>query len=335
MSNDFLYFAKIQNRYGFKNHHEKELYKINYKMGKHFKDTIDTEDVLINDIEFKLMIIKTSNPYKKKIKSVHGYNIHRGDIVQWNNQLWLVTDVDPDEKVWFSGEMQFCNYMMRWQNDLGNIIERPIVFSNGVSSSKGVSETEVIKIGSDQKLVFLPYDNETKVVKRGKRFFVDNNIDDPMVYELTKPNRTDYVYNGHGYICWILSETQYTPTEQEKDLGICDYIEPLSPSPSPDEPQYNNLSCLIKYDSSILKVGSTNEYCAEFFDNDGNRVDNVLCEWNIISNFNNLIQYNIHGDKILISTIEDKLIDNSFMLKLNDSENKCSHEIEIYITGMY
>ena len=66
---DINYFMKIQNAYGTKSRREKELVKINHEMSKHFEDTFDTEEVLLNDIPTQLMIIKDTdgNTFKKKI----------------------------------------------------------------------------------------------------------------------------------------------------------------------------------------------------------------------------------------------------------------------------
>lgn len=46
------------------------------------------------------MIIKDTdgNTFKKKIKSRHGEKFNLGDYVIWNNQYWLITLLDPDEK---------------------------------------------------------------------------------------------------------------------------------------------------------------------------------------------------------------------------------------------
>ena len=47
---DINYFMKIQNTYGTKSKREMELAKVNREMSKHFKDTYDTETVLINGV---------------------------------------------------------------------------------------------------------------------------------------------------------------------------------------------------------------------------------------------------------------------------------------------
>ena len=65
------YFMKLQNAYTTKNKRERELAKVNRNGNKHFEDTFDTHDVLVNNTPMQLMIIKDTdgNTYKKKIKS--------------------------------------------------------------------------------------------------------------------------------------------------------------------------------------------------------------------------------------------------------------------------
>ena len=45
---DISYFIKIQNAYGTNNRRERELAKVNRDLSKHFEDTFDTENVLLN-----------------------------------------------------------------------------------------------------------------------------------------------------------------------------------------------------------------------------------------------------------------------------------------------
>lgn len=102
------------------------MVKVNRNANKHFDDTFDTQDVLVNEIPMQLMIIKDTdgNTYKKKIKSRHKDIIKLGDYVKWNNQIWMITLLDSDDKAWNRGYMYLCEILLRWQDDNGNIIER-------------------------------------------------------------------------------------------------------------------------------------------------------------------------------------------------------------------
>ena len=98
---DIEYYMKLQNAYGTKNKREKNLAKINKHADRHFEDTFDTQDVLVNNEPMQLMIVRDTdnNTYKKKIKSRHNDIIRLGDYIEWNNQIWIITLLDTDDKV--------------------------------------------------------------------------------------------------------------------------------------------------------------------------------------------------------------------------------------------
>lgn len=123
---DIEYYKKLQNAHGAKNKREKELIKVNRNLSKHFDDTFDTEDVLVNNKPMQLMIVHDTdlNVYKKKIKSRHEDVFNLGDYVIWNDQVWLITLIDSDNKTWNRGYMYLCTILLRWQNSEGKIVER-------------------------------------------------------------------------------------------------------------------------------------------------------------------------------------------------------------------
>ena len=182
---DISYFIKIQNAYGTNNRRERELAKVNRDLSKHFEDTFDTENVLLNGKPFSLMIVKDTdnNTFKKKIKSAHEYKFNLGDYVQWNNQIWIVTLVDPDEKTWNRGYMYLCTIPLRWQNSNGEIVERYGYSEDFTKYSSGKTGNNNITIGDNQYGITVPIDNETKMLERDTRFVIDfDSANKPDVY---------------------------------------------------------------------------------------------------------------------------------------------------------
>ena len=172
---DIEYYMKLQNAYGTKNKRERELAKVNRNADIHFDDTFDTADVIVNDTPMQVMIIKDTdgNVYKKKIKTRHSDIIRLGDYVKWNNQVWLITLLDPDDKAWNRGYMYLCTILLRWQDDNGNIIERWGYSEDYTKYSQGETGNTTIKIGDYQYGITLPVDDATKKLTRGKRFVID------------------------------------------------------------------------------------------------------------------------------------------------------------------
>lgn len=327
---DINYFMKIQNAYGTKSRREKELVKINHEMSKHFEDTFDTEEVLLNDIPTQLMIIKDTdgNTFKKKIKSVHGNKFNLGDYVKWNNQMWLITLVDVDEKTWNRGYMYLCTVPLRWQNLEGKIIERWVYAEDFTKYSNGVTGNNTITVGDNQYGLTLPVDEETKRLKRDMRFPMDfDDSEQPDIYKLTnrKVKLSDNQYFGRGGIMVVtMSFDAFNPNDDKKvtmedgqEVWICNYNNshtPLPPTPSePDET--TDLRCVISGNTN-LKNGYRRSYTVTFADKDSNAIDwqSVNYQWTVKSDFD--VKQTIADNIITVSVNDENLIGGSFFVQI-------------------
>lgn len=323
---------KIQNAYGTKNRREKELAKVNRSMSKHFEDTFDTEDVLRNGKPFKLMIIRDtdSNTYKKKIKSRHEDKINLGDYIEWNGQMWIITLIDSDEKTWNRGYMYQCTILLRWQNASGNIIERWGYSEDFTKYSAGITGNDKISVGDYQYGLTLPVDDETKIIKRDKRFPIDiDGVEPPDIYKLTNRKvllTDDRAFGRGGIIVWTLSFAEFNSDTDKKimldngsEVWICDYKPPCPLPPKPDE--ITDLSAVISGNNK-LKCGFERDYTVTFLDGKGKEIDDVIFSWNIISNFN--VMKNIHGKTITLFVDDENCIGSSFLLQILVNENLLS-----------
>lgn len=327
---DINYFMKIQNAYGTKNRREKELAKINNEMSKHFEDTFDTEEVLLNDVPTQLMIIKDTdgNTFKKKIKSVHGNKFNLGDYVTWNGQKWLITLVDVDEKTWNRGYMYLCTVPLRWQNSEGKIIERYVYAEDFTKYSNGVTGNNTITIGDNQYGLTLPVDEETKKLKRDMRFPIDfDDSEQPDIYKLTnrKVKLSDNQYFGRGgtmivtmsFDAFNTNDDKKVTMEDGQEVWICNYNNSHTPlPPTPSEPnETTDLRCIITGNTN-LKNGYRRTYTVTFTDNNGNSVDwqGVNYQWNIKSDFE--VKQTISDNKITVSVNDENLIGGSFLVQI-------------------
>ena len=315
---------KIQNAYGTKNRREKELAKVNYAMSKHFEDTFDTEDVLRNGEPFKLMIIRDtdSNTYKKKIKSCHEDKFNLGDYIQWNGQMWIVTLIDSDEKTWNRGYMYQCTILLRWQNARGDIIERWGYSEDFTKYSAGITGNDKISVGDYQYGLTLPVDEETKIMKRDKRFPIDiDGVEPPDVYKLTNRKvllTDDRAFGRGGILIWTLSFAEFNATTDKKvmlgdgsEVWICDYKDSTPLPPEPDET--TDLSAVIS-GSDKLKCGFDRDYTVEFKNIDGEIQRDVEFSWNVISDF--FVQQTIKDNMITVLVDDENCIGSSFLLQV-------------------
>lgn len=292
---DIRYYMKLQNAHGTVDKRQKELAKVNRSMTKHFEDTFGTEDVLINGKPSKLMIIKDTdgNTFKKKIKAPNNFKFNLGDYVEWNNQHWLITLVDTDERTWNRGYMYLCTILLRWQNSDGKIIERWGFSEDFTKYSTGETGNSIMTLGENQYGITLPVDNETKDIKRGKRFPVDlEGVEPPDIYELT--NRKIFLNDNQsfgrgGTLIWTLSFTEFNSETDKKieledgtHIWICDYIPTL---PFPEEKNPNESQVLLKIthkgSNSIIAGGNAKQFTLLAFDEDGEEVSIDEISWTL------------------------------------------------------
>lgn len=336
---DIEYYMKLQNAYSTKNKREKELVKVNRNANKHFDDTFDTQDVLVNEIPMQLMIIKDTdgNTYKKKIKSRHEDIIKLGDYVKWNNQIWMITLLDSDDKAWNRGYMYLCEILLRWQDDNGNIIERWGYSEDYTKYSMGESGNSTITVGDYQYGITLPVDEYTKKLNRENRFVVDFEGNyPPDTYRLTgkKGFISDYRYFDKGGVFTItLSYEQFNKVtdklvklENNTEVWICDYNSPTTSTLPPLESDNPSTSVTIT-GGDTLRYGRAKTWTVTFSDSE----NQPSFTWNVISDFK--ITQNIIGNKIQLKCTDDKAIDCTFILQVLDNESNILSEITITIVG--
>ena len=227
-------------------------------------NSLSCKDCLVNGVPQKLVIDDGTLPYYKDVKSLPDEYFDAGDYVEWADAMWLMVSCDWDKEVYTYGKMQQCNYVLKWQNTDAEIIERWSVILSASKYNNGEKYNNVIVVGSNQLMVYLPIDEETLKLKSDKRLMVDFNTESPKCYDIT---RVDTVtmgydgtaeprYDGKGCILLVLTETEINPDVDRIDLMLCDYINPNDiPHPSPINITYSGLPS--------IRIGGRKTFTAE------------------------------------------------------------------------
>lgn len=344
---DITYFQKINNAYKSSSRQETDLFLLNKHVDECFADTIDYHVVSRNGQPYELIIIRDTegNTFKKKIRAKHSDPFNLGDYIEWNNQHWLVTLIDSDEKVYHSGYMYLCTVPLRWQNSKGEIVERWAYSEDYTRYTSGISGNNTITIGDNQYGLTIPIDEETKQLKRDMRFPIDlDDTTEPDIYRLTnrKVNLNNYQYFGRGsnmsltlsFDAFNKDLDKRVKRDDGSEIWIASYIpSPTTPS-NPDLPDETaNLSATISGNTS-LKIGFERSYSVNFTDQDSTAVTDVDFEWKIDSKFADKIKQTVSGRTINLHVDDDSLIGESFFIEII-IENKVVGNIKITIVEAF
>ena len=243
---------------------DRTLYQEKRNLKINAVNSLSCKDCLVNGVPQKLVIDDGTLPYYKDVKSLPDEYFDAGDYVEWADAMWLMVSCDWDKEVYTYGKMQQCNYVLKWQNTDADVVERWSVVLSASKYNNGEKYNNVIVVGSNQLMVYLPIDEETLKLRSDKRLMVDFNTESPKCYDIT---RVDTVtmgydgtaeprYDGKGCILLVLTETEINPDVDRVDLMLCDYVNPNDiPHPSPINITYSGLP--------QLRIGGRKTFTAE------------------------------------------------------------------------
>ena len=235
-----------------------------------------------------------------------------------DDTYWLIYNSFNVNDVHYEGKMIQCNYLLRWQLSNGEIIER---YVNIVSASKydvGETGNSTLVLSSNNYTILIGYCEEGFELE-SKRVFIDMKPVDPIkVFKITRSD--DVLYNSGNMgslLSFIADKTEFNPNKDNQELRICDYIDPSFPLPPTPQPpnETTDLRCMISGNTN-LKNGYKRTYTVTFSDKDGNVIDwsNIDYQWNVIADFE--VEQTIVDNKITISTYDENLIGNTFLIQI-------------------
>lgn len=314
---------------------ERRVNEFKDKIVRKVLDSPSYKNILLNGIETQLVINEGTQPYYKEFESMPGQEINIGDYIEWANSWWLVTTCDYDDELYRNGKLQQCNYLLKWQNELGEIIERQAVVLSASKYNDGLAESNVISLGSDKLSINIPLDAEALKLKKSmaKKFFIDNNKEDPTAYLLANTGNVADTYNGHGITHWIVEECAYTASEDDLKYGVCDYISPTAPEEDNKTTIPSGTITGTISGNKSLKVGFARTYTANLVDEDGNTVEwSDGFSWNIVGDLE--VGLTENGGTVTLLVDDEDLVDEMFKLTLCHGD-KILDEIVITIVSPF
>lgn len=283
-----------------------------------YKHAIDKEDsCVINGKPF----FESPRLFDRKIKTSYFQTLtcetvneldrfNSGNLLEFDGDNWICTSSFVFHGLYCKGSFIRCNYILRWQNEDGTIIERPCLVQSAAQYNSGEKGNQTITLGSDQVMIVLPNDKDTVLMDTPLSFFIDRNTVHPTAYQVTRNDTVPYSDWDEGCINIIATERATGDTDRP-DLMLCDYRQPASTQEKP--PTDSDITCTISGNKS-LKCGYPRTYIAKFFDASGNEITNCDFKWNVVSDF--AVEQIINDNMIKLLVDDEDYIGSSFLLQV-------------------
>ena len=328
---------------------DRKINELKNSLNKKLENSANCRTVKINNVDKKLIVLKTDLYNKKKIQTFPDQNVYVGDIVDFSGGKYLVTTVDLDDEVYQVGEMFLCNCLIKWQKADGTIITRygfNDKYGQFMNNSKNMSQV----VNPDLVLtVYLPLDKDTVLLEKEKRFLIDIVNENPDAYLLKNINRVSMDYNlGEATSVANLDTTNkllhlsFVITQRsDRDnftLMIADYFTPTAPTTPIEEGSVVKSKITYTGESKIKAGGSAKEFKISYTDLDDEPIANVITTWNLVVHDESLRKYytltqTVDGIKIK-ATLENSIVNTTIKLVASNNLDSSTNEIDIAVVNL-
>lgn len=175
-------------------------------------------DVSIDGEPAKVLITNKPDNQQKQIIVLDGA-LKSGSVVTWGQSHWLVVDTDKNDEMHPSGDIERCNYVLKFKNAAGEVVQKHCIIVDVTKYLIGEARKSMMTIGDSRMSLTIPRDADTAILKRGTRFLIDDPIAaETCAYEITKPDRVTKVYDGYGVYKYLCREVNSADTDNKAEL---------------------------------------------------------------------------------------------------------------------
>lgn len=154
-----------------------------------------------------------------RIGEISGYKY-----IKYDGSIWLIMTEPSDNCIYDKCVLHQCNYILKWQNANKDIIYCPASIENASQYNTGEEGNKILMLGYNQLMAYVSLDDDTVVIDRNLRLFVDYNQINPIPYKVTRPDTVAFSYGKNRVMCLVLTEDQYNPKTDSIENWLCDYF---------------------------------------------------------------------------------------------------------------
>lgn len=317
-------FRAIQNATGLFSKKQIEVEKIKHFAAKHFNGSIAEENVSIDGAPRKLIVMKNrDNDNIKKIIAFPNETFYVGQVVDCYGAKWLITNVNLNKQIYTVGKMTLAPNVLKFQDPQGNILSYPYFIDSSLPS---LDSNKMIRTSDTIRRIKLTFDKYTQSFYIGKRFMGEVFNEIPQCWKINELNSEE----EKGLLIVTLEKDEYNSETDNKEFGICNYFDPIVPSPT--------ANCEIVYSgkAEVRAGGSYKRFNAVFYDVEGNVLDDVFAQWQIVKpiGYEDSITVEVNGNTIRIKVADvTGIIGRKILVRLIDDE-QLLHELEVSVTSL-
>ena len=256
-----------------------------------------------------------------------------GDIIynSKTDEYFICTESFNIDDIHWQGKFTLCNWILKWQDKSGRILEYPCNDINSTQYNSGETSNRQFTVGSSQHMITLPYDENTVVLSSPQRFYLDRNTKNPTSFIVTQNDTTSYGYGKKGLVKVTLMEFAQNSATDRPDLGICDYVDVKNLQ---NDDTFVSKS-VIYYDTTIIKSGGDSQvFIGKFFNDNGEEVTEIIPKWDIVCDFTDVLNIQKVDNQIIIGVDNDDYVDEEFKLILSDVNNHYTSTLIIKIESL-
>jgi len=298
---------------------DRSLNRLRNSLINKLPQSLSYKNVKLNGEDTQLIINTGTKPYYKEFEALPGQKVLVGDYIEWANCIWLVYEADCDDEIYIDGKMYQCNYIQRWLNDSGKLIERPSFVLNASAYNNGETESKILTLASNQFMVYMPIDKETLGIRNGKRMFMDYNISESSAYELSRPDTVSMKFGKKGVTYYIFTQTQKSDKDRQitLDSGETVWISDYSP-PAPSQQNISNETTVLSAinGSRQLRLSRPKTYKVSFTDMSGDIIKGNNYSWNVDCEFVDKVKILTNEDTITLQVDDTDFIGESLILQI-------------------
>lgn len=270
-----------------------------------------------------------ANGVTVKFQTLHETPVVVGDVIYDSNEdeYLICTEAFNIDDIHFKGKFTLCNWMLKWQNRDGKILEYPCYDMNSTQYNSGEQYNRNFTIESSQHMLTLPSDENTIELCAPQRFYLDKATVNPNTYIVTQNDTTSYNYGKKGLVKVTVFAHPNNPETDRPDLGICDYVDmsagSVNAGTTVKEPCCRASKAVIEYDTSIIKSGGDSQvFIGKFYDDKENEVTDIVPHWTIVCDFSDKLQVKEFDNCLSIGIDDDSYIDEEFKLICSDEDKE-------------